>query len=242
MGYSTIALVEGIVAQALTTGTPNNIGQPVDLLKIGNTFDTNLVSNDIVYQYIKWADDQIDSSLSELYATPLCEMVDFETKLLSNIDDYNDYIITSNRCPFYPGDSLLITDGSQEDRVVVESIVDLEGQNIFTTTVPVSGTYDATLTRVLRINYPDPIPLTSARLSAANLYEKYFMSQSSPNQSDYGKLLRQLARSDINNVLNGRTILHGQHRTGRRFFNPTLSDRYALPNIEISNNDIDQIS
>jgi hypothetical protein len=33
----------------------------------------------------------------------------------------------------------------------------------------------------------------------------------------------------MDNILNGRTILHGQHRIGRRFYNANLADRYALP-------------
>jgi hypothetical protein len=55
------------------------------------------------------------------------------------------------------------------------------------------------------------------------------MYQSAPNKSEYGQYLRQMARVDINNILNGRTILHGQQRIGRRFYNANLVDRYSLP-------------
>jgi hypothetical protein len=78
-------------------------------------------------------------------------------------------------------------------------------------------------------------------MAAANIYEKYFMSQSSPNESEYGKLLRKLARADLNNILQGRTILHGSQRIGRRFYNSNLVDRYGLPNTQVGENNIDDM-
>lgn len=242
MGYSNIGLVERIVAQALTSGTPDDIGTPVDLLKIGNVFDSNVISEDTVDRYIQWADSEIDSVLNELYVTPFCELADFETVLFSDINDYNDYIIATSRCPFYPGDNLILTDGEVEERHIVESIVNDVDRNIFTTITPIVYEFSAKKTRVIRVSYPDPLPLISARLSAANIYDKYFMSQSSPNESEYGKLLRNLARVDLNNILNGRTILHGQHRIGRRFYNSNLVDRYGLPSRgQVTDSDIGEV-
>jgi hypothetical protein len=80
-----------------------------------------------------------------------------------------------------------------------------------------------------RIGYSDPIPLISARFAAANLYDKHFASQVSPNISDYGKNLRNLGESDLNSVVNGRIRLIGQTWLGRRFFNPALLDSNYLP-------------
>jgi len=169
-------------------------------------------------------------------------LANFETTLLSDIDEYNDYIITSNRCPFYPGDNLILTDGEVEERHIVESVINDIDQNIFTTLTPVIYDFEAKVTRVIRVSYPDPLPLISARMASANIYEKYFMSQTSPSQSEYGILMRKLARGDINNILNGRTILHGQHRIGRRFYNPTLVDRYGLPSQSVStDSNIDEV-
>jgi len=241
VGYSTQSLIERILAQALTYGSPDSIGSPVDLMQIGNTLDTNLISEDVVEQYIQWADSEIDAAISELYITPLCQKSNFETGLLSDINDYNDYIITCNRCPFYPGDNIILTDGTHEERHVIESVIDAVDRNVFTTTTPVIYAFRAEDTRVVRVGYPDPIPLVSARMAAANIYEKYFMSQSSPNESEYGKMLRKLARQDTNNILNGRTILHGQIRIGRRFFNSNLSDRYGLPYTQPAERNIDDV-
>lgn len=241
MGYSNITSIEYIVAQALTSAAPRSSGEPEDLLKIGNTFDSNIISSEIVDQYIKWADSEINSALSELYITPLCEKSDFETTLLSNIDDYNDYIITEKSCPFYPGDNLILTDGDNEERVIIESIVDDIDTNVFTTTEPISYAFVATETRLIRVRYPDPIPLVSARMAGASIYEKYFMSQASPSESEYGGLMRKLAKRDLNNILNGRTILHGQIRIGRRFYNSNVVDRYGLPYVQPGDNNMDEV-
>jgi hypothetical protein len=240
LGYSNQTLIETILAQALTSGTPSSTGSPVDLLKIGNTLE-NTIPTAVVDQYIQFADQQIDASLNELYVTPLCEKANFETRLLSDISDYNDLVIATNTCPFYPGDVIILTDGTNEDRFTITEVIDVNDRNVFQVTPPISYSFSALNTRMIRIAYPEPIPLTSARLSAANIYEKYFMSQSSPNESDYGKLLRKLARQDINNILNGRTVLHGAKRIGRRFYNPTLVDRYDLPNSQKGDNNIDDL-
>ena len=241
MGYSNQSLVVKILAQSLTYSTPTSLGTPVDLIQIGNTLDTNLVPDTVVDQYIQWADSEIDSALSELYVTPLCEFANFESTLESDIGEYNDYVITTNRCPFYPGDNIILSDGEHEERHVIESIINTTDNNVFTTEDPVQYTFSAITTRIIRVAYPNPIPLISARKSAANLYDKYFMAQSSPEKSDYGNMLRKLARGDINNILNGRTILHAQKRIGRRFYNPNLDDRYGLPDMQISENNIDEV-
>lgn len=229
MGYSSITLVERILAQALTSASPSNLSTPVDLLKIGNTLDTNLVSETIVDQYILWADEDINAAVSELYKTPMCERADFETTLFSDINEYNPYIITEKSCPFYPGDTIILNDGIHEERHTIEDIIDLIDRNVFQTLQSVNYAFRASSTRIIRVKYPEPITLVSARLSAANIYDKYLMSQSSPSKSEYGQYLRKMARVDINNILNGRTILHGQQRIGRRFYNSNLVDRYGLP-------------
>jgi hypothetical protein len=229
-GYSTVSLVEKILANTLTSASPSNLTTPVDLIRIGTSLDFNVVPEDNVNQYIKWADEEINSAISELYVTPLCENADFETTLLVDINAYNDYIITSVSCPFYVGDILLLTDGVNEERHVVSEILTSGSQNIFQTDEFISFGFSAANTRVLRLKFPEPISLMSARWAAANVYEKYFMAEASPSQSEYGKWMRNLVRADINNILNGRTILHGAQRTGlSKFINSNLAAQYGLP-------------
>lgn len=240
-GYSTVSLVQRILANTLTSASPTDLTAPVNLIQIGSTFDFNTIPQDDVEQYIKLSDEEINSTLSELYVMPLCEKADFETTLLADIDEYNQYIITSASCPFYVGDVLLLTDGNNEERHVISEIVSVSGNNAFETEEPVSYGFLVSNTRVLRLKYPEPISLMSARLAAANVYEKYFMAEASPSQSEYGKWMRNMVRTSINNILNGRTILHGAHRIGlSRFINSTLSVQYGLPNNKGSN-DIDAL-
>lgn len=227
MGYSNIVQIEKILAQALTSSTPSDLTQAVDLLKIGNTLDTNQVSTDIVDQYIAWADSEINASISSLYTTPLFEHSDFETTLLSNIDDYNNYIVTSDSSPFYIGDAVVISDGTNEERHIISEIIDPLDMNVFATSETINFAFGSG-SRVLRISYPLPIPLTSARLAAANIYDKYFLAQAAPGKSEYGLELRKAANQTIMDILSGGIILHGQHRVGRAFYNPTLLRQYGL--------------
>lgn len=227
MGYSNIVQVEKILAQALTSSTPSDLTQAVDLLRIGNTLDTNQVTTDIVDQYIAWADSEINANISTLYTTPLIELSDFETTLLSNVDDYNSYIVTSDAAPFYIGDTIVISDGINEEKHTISEIIDPIDMNVFSTSEAIGFSFLAG-SRVLRVAYPSPIQLTSARLAAANIYDKYFMSQAAPGQSEYGIELRKAANQTMIDILSGGIILHGQHRIGRAFFNPTLLRQYGL--------------
>jgi len=227
MGYSNQTLVERILAQALTSATPTDLTTPVDLLRIGNTLDTNQVPTDTVAQYIAFADSEIDSNLSSLYITPLVELADFETSLFSNVSEYNDYIITTEAAPFFVRDSVVITDGTHEERHIISDIVDPIDRNVFETEEAIGYAFQAGA-RVFRVQYPDPVPVTSARLAAAYIYDKYVMAQSSPAQSDYSALLTKIANQSLIDILSGGIILHGQHRIGRAFFNPTLLRQYGL--------------
>jgi hypothetical protein len=236
MGYATTQQVYDILAQALTSATNSVVnGQPVPLWTFGKNKSNNSIPDDIVYQYITWAGDQIDAAISELYLTPLCEKVDLELSLLVDIDAYNDTIEINKTSPLNPGDTLIFIDALGEERHTVSSIVN-------TTTIelqePLLGIYHAETARVVRVRYPAAINLACARLAAASIYDKYFASQSSPNVSDYGKTLRGWALSGLNDILQGVTILHGQKRIGHRFFNPNLRDRYGLPPIEGSDREM----
>jgi hypothetical protein len=229
MGYCTKLLVERILAQALTGSSPETPNFPTDLINIGNTLNSNVIPDSVVDQYISWGDDEINSQLNEMYTTPICEIADFEEELFANIDEYNPYVATEVACPFNIGDQVLLTNGTQEERHIISEIIDTVNRNVFATLEPIIYNFLAIDTRIVRIKYPDPIPLVSAMLAAARIYDKYFASQSDPNTSEYGKRLNKMATRDLNNILNGRTILHGVHRIGNRFFNSNLPAQYSLP-------------
>lgn len=231
MGYATPTLVKRVIAQSMTTSTPDALDSRELLVNFGNQFDSNLITDNILNEHIRNADMVINGALNEMYKTPLKEYADLELALASNIDEYNNDIIISSAQAgvLVPGDILVLTDGVSQETHSVMSII-----NDYTieTDDEVAYVYSADSARILRIRYPDPIPLISARLTSANIYDKYFAAQSNTQQSEFGKTMRTLATQSLNNILNGRTVLHGQMRVGNRFFNSTLKDRYHLPNAE----------
>jgi hypothetical protein len=164
--------------------------------------------------------------LSEMYLTPLMEKADLELKLLFDISAYNPDVHLDKAYNLVPGDVIVFFDFTQEERHVVDSVEDLTNVVLVDELL---GDYIADDTRVVRVKYPPPISLISARFAAANIYDKYFSAQVSPNMTEYGKTIREAGERDINNILQGRTVLHGQRRIGHRFFNPNLRDRYRLP-------------
>lgn len=237
MGYCTIAEVDKILANALTSATnPQSSGRRNNL-QIGAVRDKNNISNDIVNQYIQWSGHEIDSHLSELYKTPLCELADFESTLFADLTEYNSYIILEQNCPLAAGDIFIITDGVFEERHEIDEAL---GDGIFSTVDAISYPFEQG-TRILRVKFPDPIPFICSKLAAANIYDKYFAAQVSPNITDYGKLLREQARQKLNDIRNGGTVLHGVKRIGRRFYDPTLRDQYELPRGGDPDRELDQL-
>jgi len=223
MGYSSQALVENILANALTKGTSS--ASPVKIINVGNQV-RDTISTPLMVQYIRWADEEIDAALSVIYMTPLKRVVRGEYEALANITAGELSASIDDSTRFNVGDMILITDRTTSEKRIVESIPD---ENTLNVTSAFGSSYLAASTVVQRVGYPDPISLCSARYAAANLYDKFFAAQVSPNISDYGKGLRSMAENDFNNILNGRVKLHGQKFLGRRFFNPALLDSNAIP-------------
>ncbi|MEQ9716114.1 MAG: hypothetical protein ABGF52_11355 [Candidatus Asgardarchaeum sp.] len=228
MGYCTENDIVKTIAQSLTTATSatsDGLGTFSNLMNVGNVLDKNLVSTDNVNYYIQLADSEIDGSLSQLYITPFCELCDFESSLYSSIDEYNPYIVLEKYCPFAAGDMVILTDGTREERHEIGEVID---GSTFATVSEIQYFFGED-TRILRVTYPPPIRFISARIASANIYDKYFSSESSPNTSGFGDKLRELAENRLNDILNGSIILHGHQRIGRRFYNPNLVEQYALP-------------
>lgn len=229
MGYCTQYQVESVLAQTLTSATNRVVnGAKVPLIGFGRSLDPNTVSTATVDEFIRMSDEEVDGMLSEMYEVPLTEKADLEMSLLYDIDEYNAAIELDKAGNLVPGDVLVFFDLVSEERHVVDSVT---GVTTVELVDPLLGSYLSSDTRVIRVKYPPPISVISARFAAANIYDKYFSAQVSPNTSDFGKQLRALGTRDINNILNGRTILHGQKRIGHRFLNPNLRDRYRLPGV-----------
>jgi hypothetical protein len=224
MGYCTVAQVDRVLAQALTTASPQNLTTPGRLTHIARTRRLGLIPDDDVQYYIQLSDAHINAGCSQHYKTPFRELCDFETTLTADIDEYTDGFTLTEYGALVPGDILVITDGEVTEKVEIEDIVD----GIITTVTPVADVFDSTTTRIMRVKFPDPIPFISARLTAAAIYDRIAKAQQEPGKSDYSEIVRQQALNDLNNIREGRTILHGVPRIGWRFANPTLVDRYTV--------------
>ncbi len=224
MAYSTIPQVTKILAKALTSFTPQSVITPGDLLNIGTSLNTNQVNTSDINYYINLADGHINAALSQQYLVPLMETCDFETSLTYDVSEYNGIITLDDVAQLNSGNILVFQDGSVSEKSEIESI---DGFDI-TLTDSLTSTYMANTTRVMWIKFPDPISFMSARLAASTLYEKYFSAQSSPNNSDHFKTMKSQVVDEINNIREGRTILHGATKIANRFYNSNLGDRYGL--------------
>ena len=223
VGYSTVDEVNYIIGNALTQGVadPSFGATPVPLINRGN-LPTTTVKEDIIVQFIKNADTIIDGYLSTIYDIPLKRIVHNEQILIDNALAGANTLKIADTTKLLVGDKILLSDNIGYEYIDVLLVIDRTNVQIKDT---VSRNYfvsNGSKTQFLR--YPDPIPLVSARLAAGNLYDKYFAAQQEPNMSDFGNKLRTFAYGNLNGALNGRTILVGQRRTGRRFFNAELLD------------------
>lgn len=226
MAYCTISQVDRILAQALTTASPTNLSVPGKLTSIGRSRRLGLIPDDDVLYYMRLSDGHINAALSQQYRTPLSEICDFETTLATSIDEYTGTLSLSSWAVLTTGDAIVLTDGDITERVEISDI-DLTTGDI-TTEADVTNVFDSSNTRVLRVKFPDPIPFVAARLTAAAIYDRIAKAQNEPGKSDYAEIIRQEAVNELNNIREGRTILHGVPRIGWRFANPTLLDRYGL--------------
>lgn len=230
MAYCTIEQVNVILAQTITSAnTRETSGSKMKLSQIaGGSVSSpedrrpvNLISASDGEYFIGLACSEVDAALSAQYRTPVNPRTDFETSLSLNSSAGSNQITLLNVGNLLAGDRIQVYTNDFEEFTI---------SSISGKTLTLSGNLSAntvTGSRFLRIQFPDPIPFIAARLAAAGLYDRLLMAQSSPGKSEYGELVRNQALQDLNNIREGRTVLHGIQRIGHRFANPTLFDRYS---------------
>lgn len=227
MGYCTIVECDLVLAQALTSARPDTPGERFKLWEIGHVRDSNRIPDEVVDYYISLGDNQIDGILSQQYYTPLRKCVLGQWDLDANIDEYNQYVETSEENTLVPGDRICIfntTTGESENHIVA-AIID---EHTVSVVSPITTTFLVSDNVVVkRIQYPPPINQVSARYAAAFIYDKYFAAQNAPDVSDYGNTMRDVAMGQLNDILNGKVILKNQIWIGDRFGNAYLCDSYA---------------
>jgi len=234
MGYCSLSQCDSLLNQAQTSSVPHDVtGGKISLWVIGNSRNRNEIPDDIVYQYIRWADDEINSNLSAMYKVPLFKVSLGEWYLEQDIDEYNPTnIVVSDATSLVPGDEILIISTAfnppiKEKHIVKEIIDDDE----FTVEEPIFTNFPAGEdTRVTHIGYNPAITLISCRRTTGAIFDKYLSGQAAPDISDYGNKMRELALSAMSDILNGTIILHGQERIANRFAQSNLYDRFSVLN------------
>jgi hypothetical protein len=247
MGYATVQDVDFLLAQALTSARPDATLQKIKLININNVRDLNRIPDEIVEYNISLADNEIDAVLSQQYYTPFSKCNDGQWYLEMDIYGTDNQgggsggsgglgeepvnppnmVIVSDSTNLVEGDQIIIHDDltGDEEYAIVEAIVD---QFTFLVSSNIHGDFlAANGVRVIRNQFPPPLNLISARFAAAMIYDKYFAAQSSPNVSDYGNQLRNMAYSNLDDILNGKTIIKCGRRKGDHFGNPWIESSYT---------------
>jgi hypothetical protein len=228
MGYCTKQELIQALANALSQGNPTTPGTLVPITSIGNMV-TDTVGDDQIFQYIVWADENIDASISSIYETPLTRINLGSYPLAADITAGDDFLLLQDVTRFTEGDLILLRDrdAGLSQQLTIETI---PSTIKLTFTTPITNSYSMNTGKVERIRYPDPIPKMSARLAASYLYDKHFAAQVDGNKSDFGKHLRDMVHSDMNGIMAGTIRLAvpdaGKY-VGRRFYNHALDDVIA---------------
>ena len=222
--YASINDVQDLLPPSVTLGD-SNIGSatPVPGAPASNR---NALSPSDVIQYVRWAQQEIDARLRNIYACPLRRIKQFETALENDLTAGANVTVTvEDTSVFSIGDIVRIQDRAGMETTTITSITDF--QNMVVTSL--SNAYDADNGKISIIKFPDPIPLITARLAVAIAFDKLFTAEQAPDVSQYGQEQRKQAANGIDSILSGTVLLFGQEITGRRFVRGSLFDAYDSP-------------
>jgi len=226
MSYCTVEDLRRILPENIMIGD-QNIGRPVPG-RIGNQGSTRSnLSPDEARRYISDATQYVDSRLRPYYSCPLRRTKSFETEVLSDvIPGTNISITVHDSGSFIVGQTVRL-----QNKYQMETATVLETTDMTTVTLEsVSNTYlSSDKSRISVLEYPDPIPITVARLACSFILDRLFIAEQSPDVSNYGKTQRNLARNAMDGVLVGEILLFGQEHTGRRFVRGSLIEPFKSP-------------
>ena len=176
--------------------------------------------------FIRLAQQEIDGRLRNVYACPLRRIKQYETYFNNDLTAAANVIVNvEDALDFSVGCIVRIQDSSIMEMTTVTSITD--SQNLVV--APLTNSYDSSTGKISIIAFPDPIPLTTARLTVAIAYDVLVIAEQAPDVSQYGKEQRRLAGNSIDSILSGTVLLVGQEITNRRFIRGTILDAMDTP-------------
>jgi len=220
--YATIADMRRLLPNNVSIGD-RNIGTPSP----GRTTGRSVITTTDAKQYIAYAQQYIDSRLRNMYLCPLIRAKSYETEILSNIHHGTNVVVTVRDTGSFEELSYIrLQNKSNMETTTVKTVNDLTT----ITLTSVAGIYlVADNSKIAILEFPDPIPLIAARLAVSFAFDQLYVQTQSPDVSTYGKTQRNLARSELEDVLKGTILLNGQNYNGRHFVRGTLFDAYRSP-------------
>ena len=214
-------LPEPITIGDINIGTPSP-GRP-------NPANRSKLTPDQAIRYIRFAGEEVDSRLRPYYVCPLRRVKTYETEILQNVASGSNVEIRVNDTgAFAKGQMVRLQSRTQMEVDEIASV-----KNLTTLVISqVKYTYTADDGKISVLEFPDPIPLITARLAISYCFDQLFAAEQAPNISEYGKEQRRLAINGLDSVLSGAILLFGQDHTGKRFVRGSLFDAYQNPTPE----------
>jgi hypothetical protein len=213
-------LPQQITIGATNIGTPNP-GRP--------TTKRDSFTEPEAIVYIGYAQQEIDGRLGGQFFCPLRRVKTFETEMLENVlAGTNVKVRVHDSGAFSVGQLVRLQDNDKMETATVTTLAYLT--EIILDKVKYNYNFETGIISILE--YPDPIPLITARLAVSYAFDELFVAEQAPNISEYGKEQRKLALNSLDSILTGTILLFGQDYVGRRFLRGTLLDAYDSPTRE----------
>jgi len=222
MSYCSVEDLRRILPEKVTIGD-QNIGTPTP----GRTSSkrSNITPNEAKY-YIEYGQQYVDARLRPFYACPLRRTKNYETELDAIVTAGTNVTVTvRDSGSFGIGQLIRLQDKTGYENSTITEVISMTSFVVDS----VNSTYTPDVTKVSIIEYPDPVPLITARLACSFLLDRLYTSEQSPDVSNYGKTQRNIARDAMDDILSGEVLLFGQEHTGRRFIRGSLLDAYSSP-------------
>lgn len=208
-----------------------NIGTPVPGRESGNRSSFN--END-TKKFIEYSQEYIDAVLRPMYVTPLRRIKTFETVLIENALSGSLVTVSVRDARLFSiGETVRFQNPGDMETAIITSVSD---KTTFVVDSLSGNYYTENGDKVGILEFPDPIKITTARLTVSYMFDKLFNAEQEPDISNYGKSQRNMARDALDGILSGEIRLFGQEMTGRRFIRGSLLDGYTTPNFEFQKN------
>lgn len=223
--YCTVDDVKLILPENVTIGD-TNIGTPSPGRPVTKR---DKLTEAEVNQFIRLAQQEVDSRLRPMYVCPLRRCKIHETGILNYAPSgTNVSIVVNDTGPFAVGQLVRLQSETAFEEAIITSIPNLD-QLILNRT---NSTYNSE-SIISVLEYPDPIPLITARLTVSYAFDRLFSAEQAPDVSQYGVNQRKLAMHSMDSILTGTAILMGQEHMSKRFARMSLFDSYKTPTDDV---------